>query len=42
MTESGERTSLKEWKYILLASLVTIAATAIMVILLPDGPLEFW
>ncbi len=42
MTDYGERTGMGEWKYILLASLVTIVATAIMVILLPDCPLEFW
>ncbi len=42
MTEREERTGFGEWKYLILASLLTIIATAIMVILLPDGPLEFW
>jgi len=31
-----------EWKYIVAAFLITIFATAIFVLMLPETPLEFW
>jgi hypothetical protein len=31
-----------DWKYIGLAFVVTILMTAILVVMLPDTPLEFW
>ena len=32
----------EEWKYIVSAFVVTILMTAILVVMLPDSPLEFW
>ena len=32
----------EEWKYIGLAFLITILMTVILVVMLPDTPLEFW
>ena len=31
-----------EWKYIVGAIVITILMASILVLLLPDGPLEFW
>ena len=32
----------EEWKYIVSAIVITILMTAVLVVMLPDGPLEFW
>lgn len=32
----------EEWKYIVSALVITILMTAILVVMLPDTPLEFW
>lgn len=32
----------EEWKYIVSAIVITILMTAVLVLMLPDGPLEFW
>jgi hypothetical protein len=31
-----------EWRYIIAAFLITILMTTILVLMLPDTPLEFW
>jgi len=31
-----------EWKYIVAAFLITIFMTSVLVLMLPDTPLEFW
>ena len=31
-----------EWKYILAAFLITILMTSVLVLMLPDSPIEFW
>ena len=32
----------EEWKYIASAIAITILMTAVLVVMLPDTPLEFW
>ena len=32
----------EEWKYIVAAFVITILMTSILVLMLPDTPLEFW
>ena len=31
-----------EWKYIVAAFLITILMTSVLVLMLPDSPIEFW